>query len=163
MHTGFPLGNLSFLHTLKPLSYREPGVRVAPQTDASRNAPSSWPPRLFYQQGTDSKVHTIFCFSRGNLNVEKRNTIRVRPWWTCIAMVFGSPLDFRKPDAHSAWVKGPQKQMNRMPVWSCFSWGCVSEDNLGCQLQTSSPKQEKLMLRKDRMTLFLSRIGIASG
>ena len=26
--TGFPLGNLSFLHTLKPLSCKEPGFRV---------------------------------------------------------------------------------------------------------------------------------------
>lgn len=36
--------------------------------------------------------------------------------------------------------------MNRMPVRSCFSWGCVSQDHRGCLLRTSSPKQDRLLL-----------------
>ena len=140
MGIAFPLGNLSFLYLLKPRSYKDPRVRVALWNEASRNAPASWPCRLFHQQETDSKIHTTFHCSCQDLNVEKRNTIRVRPWCTLIALLFGSPLDFRKPDGTQCLGQGPQKQMNRMPVRSCFSCGCVSREHFGCRVQNSSPK-----------------------
>ena len=54
--------------------------------------------------------------------------------------------------------------MNRKPVRSCFSWGCVSQDHLGC-LQVGKISQAGKIVAEEifAMTLFIIRVGAASG
>ena len=49
-----------------------------------------------------------------------------------------------------------QKQMNTKPVRSCFSWGCVSQDHLGC-LQVGKISQAGKIVAEEifAMTLLL--------